>query len=341
LVDAEQGAERLRLLLNALPALLGMLSGAAVLLIGGIEVMEGALSIGMLVAAQALIANITAPLGSLVGANAQIQSTQGMLARLDDTLRHPRDPAFARSGSLPAAPAGSLKLEAVSFGYSPLDPPLIEDFSLELPPGKWVALVGGSGSGKSTVGKLAAGLYSPWSGTVRLDGQPLPDWPRPALCRTLAVVDQQIVLFSGSIRDNLSLWDDSVPPEVLRQAARDAGIDADILQRPGGYAGVVSEGGRNFSGGQRQRLEIARALALEPRLLILDEATSALDAATEAAVLAAVRRRGCACLLIAHRLSTIRDADEIIVMDAGRIVERGDHASLLARQGRYARLLAF
>lgn len=340
MVDASQSAERLRLLLNALPVVLGMLSSACVLLIGGWQVMEGALSIGMLVAAQTLLNNIAAPMGSLVGANAQVQAAQGMLARLDDTLRHPQDREFTSPGTrTPAQTCGRLVLEGVSFGYSPLSAPLIEDFSLSLEPGRWVALVGGSGSGKSTVGKLASGLFACWSGHISLDGVPIHELSREVLRSTVSVVDQKIALFEGTVSENISLWDTRIAGETIVKAARDAAIHYDILQRPDGYASPVAEGGRNFSGGQRQRMELARALALNPKLLILDEATSALDAATEASVMAAIRARGCACMIIAHRLSAIRDADEIIVMDRGKIVERGNHAELLALNGRYARLV--
>lgn len=340
LLDAQQQGERLRLLLNVLPGLLGLLAGACVLLIGGVQVMDGVLTLGMLVAAQSLLGQVTGPVGSLVGANAQVQVAQGMLARLDDTLHHPQDAEFAmRERQAPERFKGALQLQSVTFGYSPLAAPLITDFSLDLQPGKWVALVGGSGSGKSTVGRLVAALYTPWSGSILLDGVPVQDLPRAALRSVVAVVDQKIALFEGSVADNITLWNEEIPQDCIIRAARDAAIHNIILQRPAGYASAVSEGGHNFSGGQRQRLEIARALALQPALLILDEATSALDAATELAVMDAIRQRGCSCIVIAHRLSTIRDADEIIVMDAGRIVERGTHATLLAQHGRYAQLV--
>jgi len=340
MVDAQQHGERLRLLLNVLPGFLGLLAGACVLLIGGTQVMQGALTVGMLVAAQSLLSQVTGPMGSLVGANAQVQVAQGMLARLDDTLRHPQDAEFSvRERQTPVQFKGALQLKSVTFGYSPLAAPLIADFSLDLQPGKWVALVGGSGSGKSTVGRLVAALYTPWSGSILLDGVPVHALPRAALRSVVAVVDQKIALFEGSVADNITLWNEEMTQECTIRAARDAAIHDIILQRPAGYASAVSEGGHNFSGGQRQRLEIARALALQPTLLILDEATSALDAATESAVMAAIRQRGCTCIVIAHRLSTIRDADEIIVMDAGCIVERGTHATLLALHGRYAQLV--
>ena len=217
---------------------------------------------------------------------------------------------------------------------------MIEDFSLTLEPGGRIALVGGSGSGKSTLAKLATGLYPPWAGTVKLDGVPLADLPRDLVANSLSVVDQDIFLFEGTVRDNLTLWDASVPNEAVTQAAKDAAVHDVIAARPEGYDGRVDEGGRNFSGGEAQRLEIARALVTEPSILILDEATSALDPATEAFVFDSLRRRGCSCIVIAHRLSTIRDCDEIIVLDRGKVVERGRHAELIAADGPYARLVA-
>jgi ABC-type bacteriocin/lantibiotic exporter with double-glycine peptidase domain len=228
----------------------------------------------------------------------------------------------------------------VTFGYGPLSPPVIKGLCLSLVPGRRVAIVGGSGSGKSTVGRLTVGLYEPWSGQVLLDGRPRTEIPHAVVAASVAYVDQDISLFEGSIRDNLTLWNDEISDDVVISALRDAAIFEVVAARPGGIHSLVREGGRNFSGGQRQRLDIARALVTQPTVLVLDEATSALDPETEHVIADNLRRRGCACLIVAHRLSTIRDADEIIVLDGGTTVERGTHAALVAAEGRYAQLVS-
>ncbi|MDT0309348.1 NHLP family bacteriocin export ABC transporter peptidase/permease/ATPase subunit [Streptomyces sp. DSM 44917] len=322
------------------PTLAG-LNSALILLIGGPRAVEGALSVGLLVAFQSLVTSFTAPITRLNGVAGRIQDFAADVTRLKDVENFPVDPLFSRP-----APAGGTRrltghvvLENVTFGYSPLDPPLLKDFSLSVGPGQQVALVGASGSGKSTVSRLISGLYAPWEGTIRIDGTRLEDVPRGALASSVSFVDQDVFLFEGTVRDNVALWDPSIDDEAVTAALRDAAVLEVVARRPGGIRSRVEQDGRNFSGGQRQRLEIARALVRRPTVLVLDEVTSALDAATELLIMDNLRRRGCACVIIAHRLSTVRDSDEILVLDRGTVVERGRHEHLVAAGGAYARLV--
>jgi NHLM bacteriocin system ABC transporter peptidase/ATP-binding protein len=331
------------LLLNAVPALVTGVNTAAILALGGLRVMQGYLTIGDLVAFQSLAASFMEPVTGLVTLGTKLQDAESIVGRIDDVLRHKPDPEVRADEppptDVPVKLAGRLDLRGITFGYSRLEPPLIEDFNLSLQPGSRVALVGDSGSGKSTVARLIAGLYSPWAGEILYDGQPRLALPRWLVTNSVAVVDQDIFLFKGTVRENLSLWDATIPESELVRAAEDACIHQVIAARPDGYDSSVAESGLNFSGGERQRLEIARALATNPTLLVLDEATSALDPVTEAAIVAQLRRRGCTCVIVAHRLSTVRDSDVILVLEQGRVVQRGTHEQLCAVSGAYRDLI--
>ncbi|MFF9060643.1 NHLP family bacteriocin export ABC transporter peptidase/permease/ATPase subunit [Streptomyces sp. NPDC014882] len=320
---------------------LATVNSALILWIGGMRAIEGAVSVGLLVAFQSLVARFSAPLTRLNGVAGRLQDFAADVARLKDVEDFRADPLYDRrsGGDSTRRLRGHVELEDVGFGYSPLDEPLLTGFDLRVGPGQQVALVGGSGSGKSTVSRLISGLYAPWEGVIRIDGRRLEDIPREALAASVSFVDQEVFLFEGTVRDNVALWDPSIPDDAVVEALRDAALYDVVVRRPGGIHGRVEQDGRNFSGGQRQRLEIARALVRRPSILVLDEVTSALDAETEQVVMDNLRRRGCACVVIAHRLSTVRDSDEIVVLAHGTVVERGRHEDLLARGGAYAALV--
>ncbi len=325
--------------LYAVPRLLITINITAILVIGGLRVIEGAISIGTLFAYALLMQLFVAPFTTFVELGADLQEMDGDVRRIEDVLRYPLPPAPAIERMKRIRLSGKLELRDVSFGYNRQMPPVVADISFVIAPGRRIALVGPSGSGKSTIAKIVSGLFTPWSGGVFFDGVEREAIDPSLLATDVAFVDQEISLYPGTVRSNLTLWDPEISDAAVERAARDAFIHADVAARPGGYEAPMAEGGINFSAGQRQRLEIARALVRDPALVVLDEATSALDPLTEYLIDESLRRRGCACLIIAHRLSTIRDADEILVLDAGRIVERGTHDELLARGGRYLALV--
>ena len=340
LVNSSGKAQGIALSLGQVPGMLGLMVHLSILALGSLRIMEGQMSIGELVAFQTLVAGFSAPARALGALTQQVQSLRGDLARLEDVLHYAAEPLpAAATGPEPFKLRGELELRDIRFGYNRNEPPLIDNLALRLFPGQRVALVGGSGSGKSTVSRLVVGLYQPWEGCVLFDGKPREAYSRAAFAASVAIVDQDIFLFHGTIRDNLTMWDATISNNDLVAACKDACIHDVIVSRSGGYDAMLDEGGRNLSGGQRQRLEIARALVRNPRILILDEATSALDSTTERIVEENLRRRGCTCLVVAHRLSTVRDADEIIVINQGSVVERGTHESLIQIEGgQYAQL---
>ena len=334
---------RLNQYLGFIPAFITTLANALVLVLGIWLCMRGEFTLGMVTAFQSFLASFLSPAMTLVTAGQTLQEMRTQMERVQDVMEYPEDPYFSDA---PVSEdedydklTGAVELRNVTFGYSKLDPPLIENFSLNLKPGGRVALVGASGCGKSTISKLISGLYQPWSGEILFDGKPISEIDRAVFTGSVAVVDQDIILFNDTIANNIKMWDDSIEDFEVILAARDAQIHDDIIARPGGYQGKITEGGRDLSGGQRQRLEIARVLAQDPHIVIMDEATSALDARTEYEVTNAVKERGVTCIIIAHRLSTIRDCDEIIVLDHGKVVERGTHEELFKKGGYYTELI--
>ena len=330
--------------LGMIPSLVSTLTNTAVLIIGVYLTMEGSFTVGMVMAFQGFLGSFMAPAGQLISAGQTLQEMRAEMERIEDVMKYPTDVLCEQAADEGEDAefdklSGNVEMRNVTFGYSRLGEPLIRDFNLNLKPGSRVAFVGTSGCGKSTLSKLISGLYQPWSGEILFDGKPMTKIDRSVFTGSLAVVDQDIILFEDTIANNIKMWDSSIEDFEMIMAARDAQLHEGIMQRDGGYNYKITEGGKDFSGGQRQRIEIARVLAQDPTIIILDEATSALDAKTEYEVVKSIKDRGITCIVVAHRLSTIRDCDEIIVMDHGNVVERGTHEELYALNGFYTKLV--
>jgi len=332
---------KMNLYLGMVPEVLSGIVNILITAIGIYLTMQGEFTTGMIFAFQGFLVSFTAPAGQLIAAGNAIQEMRTSMERIEDVMKYPDSHVFGEKEEVKeyGKLSGTLTMKNVTFGYSPLSPPLIENFNLELKQGKRVAFVGFSGCGKSTLAKLISGLYEPWSGEILFDGKPIKDIDRNIFTGSVAVVDQDVIIFEDTIANNIKMWDNSIEDFEMIMAARDASIHEDIMQREGGYQYKLVEGGKDLSGGQRQRLEIARVLAQDPTMIIMDEATSALDARTEYEVVNSIKDRGISCVVIAHRLSTIRDCDEIIVMDKGKVVERGTHEELMKKDGMYKKLV--
>ena len=332
---------RLNQYLGMIPQAVSTVLNTVILALGIWLTMQGQFTVGMIMAFQGFLGSFMGPAGKLISAGQTLQEMRTNMERIEDVMEYPDDPVFVENQGAEEYDklSGCLEMRHVTFGYSRLDKPLIEDFSLELKTGQQVAFVGSSGCGKSTLAKLISGLYQPWSGEILFDGKPISQIKRGVFTGSLAVVDQDITLFEDTIANNIKMWDASIEDYEMIVAARDAQIHEDIMQREGGYQYKLTEGGKDLSGGQKQRLEIARVLAQDPTIIIMDEATSALDARTEFDVVQSIRNRGISCVVIAHRLSTIRDCDEIIVMDHGKVAQRGTHDELIKKDGLYKTLV--
>lgn len=330
--------------LGLIPSLVSSLTSTAVLAIGVFLTIQGKFTIGMIMAFQGYMSSFTSPALSLISAGQGIQEMRTEMERIEDVMQYPTDVNYENESWDENKEydklSGLVEMRNVTFGYSRLSEPLIENFNLTLKPGSRVAFVGSSGCGKSTLSKLISGLYQPWSGEILFDGKSINQIDHSVFTGSLAVVDQDIILFEDTIANNIKMWDSSIEDFEMIMAARDAHLHEDIMQREGGYQYKITEGGKDFSGGQRQRMEIARVLAQDPTIIILDEATSALDAKTEYEVINSIKDRGITCIVVAHRLSTIRDCDEIIVLDNGKVIDRGTHEELYARGGLYTELVS-
>lgn len=338
----EQRLGKVQEVLSAVPQAISSSVGILVLMAGGTLVINGTLTAGMLVAFNQLLSSFTAPINELVGFISRIQTLKADMSRVEDIQKYNIAPQFKKRkyASISEKLSGDVHLKKISFGYSLLGEPLIREFSFHVQPGRSVALVGSSGCGKSTVAKIISSLYEPWDGEILMDGIPLRQVPPEIISASIATVSQDITIFTSTIRDNLTLWNKSIMEQDIVRAAKDACIHDTITRLPGAYDFKLTEEGQNLSGGQRQRLEIARALVLNPSILVMDEATSALDPIVEKEIMDNIKRRGCTCIIVAHRLSTIRDCDEILVMQKGEIIQRGTHEELRGQEGLYRLLIS-
>lgn len=338
LISVEQQLSRNQQIINAIPGAVNMLADVLILLVGGFYVIDGKMTIGSLTAFTALYASFSDPVNSLVGFVKSIQTTKADISRVNDIVKYETDEKFeetSEKADIRGKVEGNVELRNISFGYSILKPPIVSDFSFNISCGSSIAFVGPSGCGKSTVSKIVSGLYKPWGGQLLFDGIPVNNLPQEVLNASVSTVSQDITLFSGTVRDNLTMWNSNISESDMIAAAKDACIHDVVSQKPGGYDFHLTENASNLSGGQRQRLEIARALATNPTILVMDEATSALDPIIEKEIMDNIKRRGCSCVIVAHRLSAIRDCDQIIVMSDGKIVQRGTHEDLKDADGLY------
>ena len=341
-ITTEQKLSKSQQIINAIPDAVKMLADVMILLVGGMFVINGKMTIGKLFAFTALFGSFSDPIEKLVGFVKNIQTTKADVNRVEDIMNYKEDEKFsgeARKKDMKTKLEGSVEMQDISFGYSILKPPIVSGFSFKIPCGSSIAFVGSSGCGKSTVSKIVSGLYKPWGGALYFDNIPADAIPNEVINASISTVSQNITLFSGSIRDNLTMWNSNITESDMIAAAKDACIHDVISQKPGAYDYQLSEGASNMSGGQRQRLEIARALVTNPTILIMDEATSALDPVVEKQIMDNIKRRGCTCVIVAHRLSAIRDCDQIIVMAAGKIVQRGTHEELAKVEGHYRKFI--
>lgn len=342
-ICTEQKLSKIQQIINAIPDAVKMLGDVLILIVGGLIVINGNMTIGMLVAFNSLFGSFSKPIDTLVGFVKNIQTTKADINRVEDIMKYPVDEKFDLSvnkNDIKTKLDGSVELDDIAFGYSRLKAPIIAGFSFKIECGSSIAFVGSSGCGKSTISKVVSGLYQPWQGRLLFDGIPVEKIPNEVLNASVSTVSQNITLFSGTIRDNLTMWNSSISESDMIAAAKDACIHDIISQKPGAYDYKLTEGATNLSGGQRQRLEIARALATNPTVLIMDEATSALDPIVEKKIMDNIKRRGCTCVIVAHRLSAIRDCDQIIVMNHGKIVQRGSHDELASVEGHYKHFIS-